>query len=50
MQRIETTINNICDWIEEQLKNTSSMQTESVLPEMISALADLVIAQGEFYH
>lgn len=49
MERTEETIDKICEWIERELKNTSSMQTESVLPAMISALAVLVIAQGEFY-
>lgn len=48
MERLDKTIDEVCNWIESELKNTSSMQTESILPNVISALADLVIAQGEF--
>lgn len=48
MRCVEETITNICYWINDQLKNTSTITTESVLPEIISALGDLVIAQGEF--
>lgn len=45
---VEKTIENICDWVNEELENTSKKDTESVLPEVIIALAKLVTAQGEF--
>jgi len=43
-RRVEQTICQMCDWIEKELKNTSSGQTESILPEVIRALAELVRA------
>ena len=44
MTDYEKTIRDLCDWIQKELKNTSSSQTESILPEMILALAELVKA------
>ena len=41
-RRVEQTICQMCDWIEKELKNTSSMQTESILPDMIVVLAKLI--------
>lgn len=49
MKKVENTIAELCEWIENELKNTSSLQTESILPEMILALAKLVTAQCEFF-
>jgi len=43
-KEIEKTVSDICDWIREELKNTSGSHTESILPEIIRALADLVRA------
>lgn len=45
-EKIEETIKNICDWIDEQLLATSSMEESNILPLTISALADLVNARG----
>lgn len=45
-QKLIDTTCTLCDWIQEELKNASSVQTESILPEMIEAttrLADLVL-------
>ena len=44
IKTLEQTIRCICEWIQEELKNTSSGQTESILPEVIRALAELVRA------
>lgn len=43
-ETLEQTIICICKWIQEELKNTSSGQTESILPEVIRALVELVRA------
>ena len=40
--KINETINEVCDWIKAELKNASSMQTESILPAVIEATAKLV--------
>lgn len=43
-ETLEQTVICTCEWIQEELKNTSSGQTESILPEVIRALAELVRA------
>ena len=40
--KVYETINALCDWIQKELKNASSMQTESILPAVIEATAKLV--------
>jgi hypothetical protein len=40
--KISETIKALCDWIQAELKNASSMQTESILPAVIEATAKLV--------
>ena len=42
--KVSETINTLCDWIQTELKNASSMQTESILPAVIEATAKLVDA------
>ncbi len=44
MTDYEKTIRDLCNWIQKELKNPSSSQTESILPEMILALAELAKA------
>lgn len=44
-QKLDVTIADICDWIMEGLKETSVIQEKSILPEMISSLAELVSAR-----
>lgn len=46
-ERLNETIENICDWIDEQLIQTSSMQESNIIPLTISALAKLVTARAE---
>lgn len=41
-EKLEQAISNICDWINSELKHASSVQTKSMLPEMIEALVKLV--------
>ena len=40
--KINETINALCDWIQEELKNASSLDTESILPAVIEATAKLI--------
>nr|DAR81432.1 MAG TPA: hypothetical protein [Caudoviricetes sp.] len=40
--KVSETINALCDWIQRELKNASSIQTESILPAVIEATAKLV--------
>ena len=40
--KINETINALCDWIQAELKNASSVDTESILPAVIEATANLV--------
>ena len=41
-KKVIETINALCDWIQKELKNASSVQTESILPAVIEATANLV--------
>lgn len=41
-KKIVETINALCDWIQAELKNASSVQTESILPAVIEATAKLI--------
>lgn len=40
--KVSETINELCDWIQAELKNASSVQTESILPAVIEATAKLI--------
>lgn len=42
MGEVTKTANEIGAWIQSQLKNASRNETESILPEMIRAYAELV--------
>lgn len=42
--KLYETINALCDWIQKELENASSMQTESILPAVIEATAKLIEA------
>ena len=41
-EEIEKTIYVLCKWIQNKLENTSSDQTESILPAMIEATTKLI--------
>ncbi len=43
--KLDETMTAICDWIVEGLNETSVIQEKSILPEMISSLAELVSAR-----
>ena len=41
-EEITNTVNTLCKWVQEELKNASSTQTESILPAVINATAELI--------
>lgn len=48
-QKVVETINTLCDWIQKELKNASSVDTASILPAVIEATAKLVEQTKYFY-
>lgn len=42
--KVKETIVALCNWIQGELKNTSSMQTESILPEIIKETTNLIMS------
>ena len=40
--KVYETVNALCDWIQRELKNASSMQTESIFPAVIESTAKLI--------
>ena len=40
--KINETINALCDWIQEELKRVDGCDKESIMPAMIEATANLV--------
>ena len=49
MEKVDKTIEVICDWIQEELKHTSNIEDSTILPEMTKALAGLVSARASAY-
>lgn len=45
MEDIDKTINVIVNWIQNNLNQTRGSQTSMILPEIIKALAELVLAR-----
>ena len=43
-KKLAETINTLCDWIQAELKNASSVDTASILPAVIEATAKLIEA------
>lgn len=41
-EEITNTINALCKWIQKELKNASIGETESILPAVINATAELI--------
>lgn len=41
-KKVVETIKALCDWIQKELENASSVQTESILPAVIEATAKLI--------
>lgn len=49
MEKIDFTIEAICNWIQEELGHTSNVENSLILPEMTKALAELVSARVNAY-
>ena len=43
-KKVVETINALCDWVQEELENIDGNDKESIMPEMIEALAELINA------
>lgn len=41
-RKVDDTIINLCNWIDTELKNVSSVHTENILPKMVESLAKLI--------
>ncbi len=46
LENIDKTIDAICDWIQEEAKDTSSYREADTMPKTIKALAELVSARA----
>lgn len=41
-KKLVETINALCDWVQEELENIDGNDKESIVPEMIEALTELI--------
>lgn len=41
-KKVVETINALCDWVQEELENIDGNDKESIVPEMIEALTELI--------
>lgn len=41
-KKLVETINALCDWVQEELANIDGNDKESIVPEMIEALTELI--------
>ena len=46
MERVDETIKAICEWIQNELENSDSVNEHHILPDMTKALAELVSARA----
>lgn len=47
MERVDKTIDAICEWIQKELEKSNSVQEHSILPDITKALAELVTARAK---
>lgn len=45
-EKLDITISNVCEWVDKELYHCTSVDKDSILPQTISALAELVEARG----
>jgi len=43
-KKVIETINALCDWVQKELENIDGTDKESIMPEMIEALTELINA------
>ena len=41
-KKVIETINALCDWVQKELENIDGTDKESIVPEMIEALTELI--------
>lgn len=41
-KKVVETINALCDWVQKELENIDGTDKESIVPEMIEALTELI--------
>lgn len=46
-EKLDMTIESICEWIDENIKQTCLMDETQMMPNMIFALAELVSARAK---
>lgn len=46
-EKLDKTIESLCKWVDEQLSDVNCLGEPKLLPETISALAELVKARAE---
>ena len=47
-KKVVETINALCDWVKNELENIDGNDKESIMPEMIEALAELIKAYRSY--
>ena len=47
-KKVVETINALCDWVKEELGNIDGNDKESIMPEMIEALTELIKAYRSY--
>lgn len=47
-KKVIETINALCDWVKEELENFDGNDKESIMPEMIEALIELIKAYKSY--
>lgn len=45
MEKVDEAIDAICDWIQKEVKSPNAIQSNSIIPELTKALAELVSAR-----
>ena len=45
IKKVDETIEAICDWIQKELEERSARKAGSIMPEMVSSLAELISAR-----
>lgn len=47
-KKVVETINALCDWVQKELENIDGSDKESIMPEMIEALTELINAYKRY--
>ena len=47
-KKVVETINALCDWVQNELENIDGNDKESIMPAMIEALKELIMAYKSY--